>query len=153
RSWTAVRAALISPSSVPIARSMAECCSADMPPLASRVTAKATAATPAAMTTAPAIAKPLATLASELVRLRPGRRIAGDPDVDLVLAGLDGDVLGDRRLAALAPGLELVLARRQVPEREAAFVVGDDVGRCGDHGDVCAHVGVEVTAQPHNAFL
>src|SRR5262245_56151125 len=96
---------------------------------------------------------PLATLAPELVGRGPGRGVAGDSDGDGVLAGLERDVLGDRRLAALAPRLELVLAGQHAAEREVALVVREDVGRRRDHRDVCAHVRVEVTAEPDDSLF
>src|SRR5262245_13523198 len=110
----------MSPSSVAIAPAIAALWASDMPPAADRVTAYPIAAPPSRMAIAPAIAGPLATLASELVGLGAARGVAGDADADGVLAGPDRDVLGDRRGAALAPRLELVLARRQALEREPA---------------------------------
>src|SRR6185312_13590147 len=110
-------------------------------------------APPSSSTAPSATSAVLATLASELVRLRAGRRIGRDADLHLVRADLHGHVLRDRRLAALAPRLELVLAGREVLERELALVVGDDIRRRRDDRDVRAHVRVQVAAEADDAFL
>src|SRR3990167_7920400 len=95
----------------------------------------------------------LATLAAELVGRRAGGGIRADADRDLVLAGLDRHVLRDRRLALRAPRPELVLTGREAAERERAMLVGDDVRRRRDDGDVRAHVRVQVAAEAHDALL
>src|SRR6185295_11664135 len=104
------------------------------------------------MASPPTIASALPTLAPELVRDRPRRRVAGHAHGDLVPAGLDRHVLRDRRLAALAPRLELVLAGRQVLEREPARLVGHDVRRRRDDRDVRAHVCMQVATEPDDAL-
>src|SRR5277367_1638613 len=95
----------------------------------------------------------LATFAPELVGLRARGRVGRNADLDVVRAGLDRDVLRDRRLAALAPRVQLVLARREVLEREVAGLVGDDVRRRVDDDDVRRHRRVQVATEPDDALF
>src|SRR5688572_27884256 len=140
-------------SSLPTALAIAALASGVISAVALRVSAYPSMPPPATISAAPSAMAALATLASELVGRRAGGRIGRDADGERVLAGLDRDVLRDRRGALHAPRAELVLAGEHARELPVALVVRDGVGRRRHHRDVRAHVRVEVAAEPDDAFL
>src|SRR2546421_7325670 len=94
-----------------------------------------------------------ATRCSELVRQRPLRSIVLQDHVDAPRSPGDLDVLEHGRVAVLAPGTQVIAARRDAAKREGPVAVGDDVVRRRDHHHVRRHVGVAVTGDPHDARI